>query len=174
MSLILVKSIFILQEKGRVKGSNFSAVAVVLVLVYDKIDCGVWASLAGYRGWAFECLVFDPSQDFLFRFLCPRLQCLVNPFEFIWNLKSNLKFWKFCVNLKKISYLFISNNDSRSGAMYVYLTLSLDKLEYTWLHSAGSMFEINFQTDKKFSDLNQTFKFQNLIWDFKFKWIFKT
>ena len=36
-----MKSIFILQEKGRVKGSNFSAVAVVLVLVYDKIDCGV-------------------------------------------------------------------------------------------------------------------------------------
>ena len=37
----------------------------------------------------------------------------------------------------------------------------------TWQNSAGSLFEIIFRMNITFSNVNQIFKFQNSIWDFK-------
>ena len=82
--------------------------------------------------------------------LCPKLLCLENPFEFIWNLKLSFEFWKSNLNLKilyPVWYLF-QTWTPQSGAMFVctappqrgYIWNNFSDIEENFFR-----FELNFQ-----------------------------
>ena len=89
--------------------------------------------------------------------LFPKLLCLGNLFESIWNLLSSFEIWKFNLNLKILYPVskFISNVDTAEWCKVCIQTYHMIKLNTsTWHYSAESMFEIHFRQDKTFSDLN--------------------
>ena len=108
---------------------------------------------------------------------CPKLLSLENLFEFIWNLNSSFKILKFNLDLKKkISCLKIYLKQGPCGVVqcvFVYLTLSCDKLEYTHMAPLQRVHVWNkfsdgiilFQIWIKFSNFKTWFKISNFkIW----------
>ena len=108
---------------------------------------------------------------------CWKLLSFENPFEFILNLKSSFKTWKFNRNI----FIFFSSCPKfffKQGPWgvdsQVVLCACIQVYPAVWLntwtlhHSTGFIFEIDLSGGQTFIDFNQIFKFQNYIWDFKF------